>query len=105
MEASEKKPLGPADYNAATQGQLSKSPMPPSIKIGTAIQRDDSFLTAHVDPNMNVCPAQYNKDKFISPRSDLVSLEKSLKMGQAKKDLDFRRVGWLQVKDHYTYKF
>jgi hypothetical protein len=79
--------------------------MPPSIKIGTAIQRDDSFLTVNVDTNMNVCPAQYDNQKFISPRSDLVSLERSLKIGQAKKDFDFRRVGWLQVKDHYTYKF
>jgi len=54
---------------------------------------------------MNVCPAQYQEEKFISPKSNHVSLERNLKIGKARKEFDVRKASWLQVKDHYTYRF
>ena len=89
------RPLGPGEYQAATQGTISQNPNPPEYKFGTAIQRDDSFLTVGVDPNMNVCPAKYDETKFLKPVSTHISLEKKLCVGNAKKNFDFRRVGQL----------
>jgi hypothetical protein len=61
--------------------------------MGTAIQRDDSFLKVG-DPNINVCPSRYDESKFLSPVVGThINLEKSLKIGAAEKNQDFRALG------------
>jgi len=92
LAAERRDPFGPGSFEAASQGQLSHSPLPPMVKFGSAIQRDDSFLAVG-DPNINVCPARYDETKFIEPCSNHINLEKKLVFGQRRKEFNPRKVG------------
>ena len=74
------------------------------IKFGTAVQRDDSFLEAGRDLDVEVSPDRYNGDRFLKPVSNHVSLERMLRIGKGPKVVDFRRVGALQIQDDHSYQ-